>query len=435
LLANPPLVPPVPGSEAGRRALKALLRGGGVLSALEALHSEMGDVFRIPLPGFSPVVLVGPEANHFVTVSGRGDLRWRSEGDPVTGLLRQGLLVTDGELHDDLRRQVNPPLHKSMLAGYLTSMLAHIDRISAAWKSGQPVDMLPEMRKLALGILTDTLYRVDIYPVLKRLWPDILRTLAFISPGIWVIWSGAPRPGYQGAIQRLDSYLYRIIAERRAAPGSPNDLLGGLVSSDMSDDLIRDQLLTILIAGHDTSTAMLAWALYLLGSHPQALERARAEVDEVLGPNPPDMERLGRLQFLDQVIDETLRLYPPIHIGNRIAATDLEFQGYHIRAGTRVVYSIYLSHRHPQYWPDPQRFDPERFAPGQAAQRPYYVYVPFGGGPRNCIGLAFARVEARAVLARLLQTFDLKLVEKRVHAHMGATLEPRPGVKMMVNRR
>jgi cytochrome P450 len=399
------------------------------------MHAAMGDVFRIPLPGFSPVVLVGPEANHFITVSGRDDLRWRSEGDPVTGLLRQGLLVTDGELHDDLRRKVSPPLHKGQLASYLRGMLAHTDRVSADWPQDRPVDMLIEMRKLALAILTDTLYRVDIYPVLKRLWPDILRTLAFISPGLWVIWPGAPRPGYQDALRRMDEYLYQIIAERRAAPGSSGDMLGGLIHSGMNDDLIRDQLLTILIAGHDTSTALLAWTLYLLGSHPEILQRARAEVDQELGSDIPDLERLERLSYLGQVIDEALRLYPPIHIGNRIAATDLEFQGYHIQAGTRVVYSIYLSHRHPQYWPDPQRFDPERFAPGQAARRPHYAYIPFGGGPRNCIGMAFARIEAKAVLARLLQTFELELVQKGVHAHMGATLEPRPGVKMMVSRR
>jgi cytochrome P450 len=434
MLSNPPLVPPIPGSQEGRLALKALLRGG-VLSALEAMHAAMGDVFRIPLPGFSPVVLVGPEANHFVTVSGRNDLRWRSERDPVTGLLRQGLLVTDGQLHDDLRRKVSPPLHKGLLASYLSSMLAHTDRVSTDWPQARPVDMLVEMRKLALAILTDTLYQVDIYPVLKRLWPDILRTLAYISPGLWVIWPGVPRPGYNGALQRLDGYLYQIIGERKAASGGSNDLLGGLIHSGMDDDLIRDQLLTILIAGHDTSTALLAWTLYLLGSHPVILQQVRAEVDQTLGSDIPDMERLGRMSYMEQVIDEALRLYPPIHIGNRIAATDLEFQGYHIRAGTRVVYSIYLSHRHPQYWPDPQRFDPERFATGQAALRPHYAYVPFGGGPRNCIGMAFARLEAKAILARLLQTFDLELVEKRVHAHMGATLEPRPGVKMKVTRR
>jgi len=203
----------------------------------------------------------------------------------------------------------------------------------------------------------------------------------------------------------------------------------------MSDGLIRDQLLTMLIAGHDTSTALLAWSLYLLGKHPGELERVRAEVDQMAGRQPPDLETVNRLERMDQVIKEALRLYPPIHIGNRKAAIDLEFKGYEIPAGTRVVYSIYLSHRQEKYWPDPKRFDPDRFSPEQSQARPHYAYVPFGGGPRNCIGLAFAQVEVKIVLARILQNFDLELLDTRVRPHMGATLEPRPGVRMLASRR
>jgi cytochrome P450 len=203
----------------------------------------------------------------------------------------------------------------------------------------------------------------------------------------------------------------------------------------MSDDLIRDQLLTMLIAGHDTSTALLAWTLCLLGQHPDVLQQVQAEVDAVLGAEPPAFEQLNGLKYLEQVIKESLRLYPPIHLGMRIAATDLEFQGYHIPAGARVLYSIYLSHRMPEYWPDPEKFDPDRFRPEQNRTRPAFVYVPFGGGPRICIGFAFAEVEVKVVLARLLQMFELTLLNDDVHAHMGATLEPRPGVMMKAKRR
>lgn len=411
-----------------------------MLAALEVIHAEMGDVFRLPLPGFSPVVLVGPEANRFVTVTGRDDLRWRFEGDPVTRLLKQGLLVTDGPFHDDLRHRMNPALHKQMLAGYIEKMWRNTDRILDSWTNRSAPDMLVEMRRIALLILTDTLFRIDLYPQLHRLWPTILRTLAYISPGLWLLWPGIPRPGYARALREMDRFLYEIIAARRALPGAPDDLLGLLAASpDMSADLIRDQLLTMLIAGHDTSTALLAWALYLLGSHPQAMWQAREEVDAVLGTarEAPSLEQLNRLDFLEKVINETLRLYPPIHIGNRIAARDLVYQGYGIPIGTRVVYSIYLTHRQEQYWPEPEKFNPQRFSPEQARQRPHYTFVPFGAGPRNCIGFAFAQVEAKVVLARILQTFDLQLAPHagRIHPHMGATLEPRPGVRMRVQRR
>jgi cytochrome P450 len=188
----------------------------------------------------------------------------------------------------------------------------------------------------------------------------------------------------------------------------------------------------MLIAGHDTSTALLAWALYLLGRHPSILARVQVEVKDVLGQAPPTSETIVGLTCLDQVVKETLRLYPPIHLGMRTAATDLEFQGYGIPAGTRVLYSIYLSQRDPRYWPEPHRFAPDRFTAAQNRARPHYVYLPFGGGPRNCIGFTFAQVEARVVLARIFQRVDLKLLQHNIRVHMGATLEPRPGVLMKV---
>lgn len=437
--------PPVPGPEAGRQALRALLEQRNVLAALEVIYNQMGEVFRIPLPGFSPVFLVGPEANRFVTVTGRDDLRWRSEGDPVTGLLRQGLLVTDGAQHDELRRRLQPPLHKGMLPGYVEAMVRHTDGVSDRWLNGKTVDMLVEMRRVALLILVETLFKVDLNPEMDRLWPALMRTLGYISPGLWLIWPDMPRLGYRRALQEMDRILYGMIAGRRAAlqgapaagPVAGDDMLSALVKTPgMSDDLIRDQLLTILIAGHDTSTALLAWTLLLLGRNPASYARVQAEVDQVFEGQAPTIEGVQKLDYLDKVVNETLRLYPPIHIGNRIAAHDLEFQGYRIPAGTRVVYSIYLTHRQAQYWPEPGRFDPERFSPEQARQRPHYTFMPFGGGPRNCIGLAFAQVEVKVVLARLLQRFDLKLVGgEKVHPHMGATLEPRPGVRMRIKAR
>lgn len=435
-MSDPLLELPTPNGKAGLRALQALIPSMNILASLEALHQELGNVFRLTLPGFNPVILVGPEANRFILIIHQNDVRWRLEKDPVTKLLRHGLLVEDHEQHDELRRQMNPSLHRRMLINYVETMARCTDQIIATWTEGNSLDMLVEMRRVALLILVQTLFKVDFSPDLERLWPAILRTLAYISPGSWLVWRDIPRPGYKHALQQMDNYLFQIIRARRAAKGESDDLLGMLVSTPgMSDDLIRDQLLTMLIAGHDTSTALLAWTLYLLGSHPESMAGVQSEIDAILGSSVPTYKQISRLTYLDQVVKESLRLYPPIHAGMRIAAIDLNFQGFHIPAGTRLMYSIYLSHRQADYWPQPERFDPGRFSPDQNRNRPPHTYVPFGGGPRNCIGAAFGLVEAKVVLARIMQRFDLKLVSTKVHPHMGATLEPRPGVMMQVRRR
>jgi cytochrome P450 len=178
----------------------------------------------------------------------------------------------------------------------------------------------------------------------------------------------------------------------------------------------------------------LAWVLYLLGQHSEALAKAQAEVDLVLGDAQPTVENTAELHWVEQCLEETLRLYPPIHLGSRTAAHELEFQGVQIPAGARVLYSIYLTHRHPQYWEAPDEFKPERFAVG--AKREPYTYLPFGMGKRNCIGAVFAQTESRIVLTRILQRVALDTVgTPKARLHMGATLEPRPGVMMHVTMR
>ncbi len=426
---------PHPDGHASLRAFRALLSQRSLLAALEVFHAELGNIFQIPLPGFNPIMLVGAEANHFLLVEERHNLRWRVEADPITRLLRHGVLVEDGEAHDRLRRQINPSLHRRMLESYVDTMWQCTDAVIDRWDSAAPLDMLVEMRRVALLVLMKTLFHIDFEPELRRLWHAILKTLRYISPGLWLIWRGMPRPGYRAALRQLDDYLDQIIALRRRSGEHPDDLLGSLIASGMPDALIRDQLLTLIIAGHDTSTALLTWSLYLLSTHLDVQQTAQAEIDGVFGEQPPGFAQLAELRYLDQVVNETLRLYPPIHLGSRVAAVDLEFQGYPIPAGQRVLYSIYLTHRDPRYWRDPAVFDPDRFSPEQVGQRSPYTFLPFGGGARNCIGTAFAQVEAKVILARILQKYDLTFAGGRVRPHMGATLEPSPGVRVKIRRR
>jgi cytochrome P450 len=416
----------------GLQILRDFMRDPSLLTALRAMAGHIGGFFQIPLPGFRPFVVAEPEANRKVLVTERGNLCWRNP-DPVTDLLRRGVLVTDGEEHDHARSLMEPLLAPGHLPAYVDSMGRHVDRVTAAWQDGQTVDMLVEARKIALLIVMDALFGVDIREDLPRLWTPILKAIDFISPGLWILWRRIPRPGYKRHLAVLDSYLHGIISTRRRAPAR-DDLLQHLIDAGLDDDRIRDHMLTMMIAGHDTSTALLAWTFYLLGTHPDTYTRLVHELDGSLGGLPPAAPGGWQPKLLDEVIKEALRLYPPIHLGNRMAAAEVDFgDGRSVPAGERLFYSIYLTHRDPASWDRPDDFCPERFASGR--KQPPFAYVPFGGGPRACIGAAFGQAEARIVLARLLQTFQFELVRKDVRPHMGATLEPRPGVFMRVKRR
>jgi cytochrome P450 len=433
---------PVADSKTGLKALKAMIMQRSLLAPLAIMHEHVGNVFQITLPGFKPAVLVGPKTNRQILVTDRDKFLWRTESDPVTQLLRHGVLVEDGRSHDTLRASMDPALHRKHAVAQINDMWQLTKQVTDSWQDRETVDMLVEMRKLALVILMGTLFKVDIVPHLSRLWEPILQTIAYISPGLWIVWPNMPQHKYDHARAVVDEYLYQIIQERREllanadSVAAPDDLLGQLIqTADMTDDLIRDQLLTMLIAGHDTSTALLAWILYLLGTHPEAMQKSVTEVDAVLQGRPLDYAHTKQLAYLDQVIKETLRLYPPIHIGNRRTAEDLSVAGYHIPKESRVMYSIYLSHRDKAHWENPDQFIPERFDPQHREKTVPFTYIPFGAGPRNCIGAAFAQIEAKVVMAFLLQSFEMAIGEEKVRPYMGATLEPRPGVIMRVQRR
>ncbi|NWG05877.1 MAG: cytochrome P450 [Chloroflexi bacterium] len=410
----------------GRAALLALLKERSPLGPLKVMAKHVGRFFQIPLPGFRPYVVFGPEANRKVLVTEREKVLWRNT-DPVTDLLRRGVLIVDGEEHDRYRALMEPPLHPSRLPAYTDMMIWQTERVASTWRDGDIVDMLVESRKIALLIIMQALFSKDVWDDLPRIWTPILKAIEYISPGAWILWRKIPRPGYKKHLRALDDYLYQIIASRRASMTSyqlpaTNDLLQHLIDAGLTDDLIRDQMLTMLIAGHDTSTALLAWTFVLLGEHPDIHQRLIEELDT-----------LDKSPLLDQVIKESLRLYPPIHIGNRRVAEEMDFGDCKAPAGERLFYSIYLTHRDPAIWENPDSFCPERFAHGR--KTPPFSYVPFGGGPRACIGGAFGQAEARVVLSYLLRNYQFQFTHHPIHPHMGATLEPRPGVRMRVSKR
>ena len=405
--------------ETGRAALRSLLKERSPLGPLKVMAEHVGRFFQIPLPIFKPFVVFGPEANRKLLVTESDRVLWRNT-DPVTDLLGRGVLVVDGEEHDSYRKLMEPSLHPSTFHNYSEMMLKQTDRVSSLWKEGEIVDMLVESRKIALLIIMQALFSKDVWDDLPKIWKPVLKSIEYISPGLWILWRKIPRPGFRKPLRELDIYLFEIIQERRKR-NSAQDLLQHLIDAGLSDQVIRDQMLTMLIAGHDTSTALLAWTFALLGQYDEVHERLVQEVD-----------LMNKSLLLSQVIKESLRLYPPIHIGNRRVAKELEFNEGRDRipVGERLFYSIYLTHRDPAIWENAEEFCPERFAHGK--KTPPFSYVPFGGGPRVCIGAAFGQAEARIVIARLLQTHRFELTNHKIQAHMGATLEPRPGVFMKV---
>src|SRR5512134_1990817 len=378
-------------AETGIVALNALIKEGSPLGPLKVLAKQTGRFFQIPIPGFRPFVVFGPEANRKVLVTERNKVLWRNT-DPVTDLLRRGVLVTDGEEHDHYRKLMETPLHPSQLSNYTEMMIEQTDRVTSTWREGEIVDMLVEGRKIALLIIMQALFSKDAWHDLPRIWTPILKAIQYISPGPWIFWRKMPRPGFRKHLKVLDEFLFGIIEERRKKKDGKRDLLQHLIDAGLNDDIIRDQMLTMLIAGHDTSTALLAWTFALLGQHPDVQARLVEEVN-----------LLEKSPLLDQVIKESLRLYPPIHIGNRRVAEEMKFQEGNIPAGERMFYSIYLTHRDPAVWEDAEKFCPARFAHGR--KTPPFSYVPFGGGPRACIGAAFGQAEARIVLTRLLRAY------------------------------
>jgi cytochrome P450 len=420
--------------ELGRAAMRSLLKERSPLGPLKVMAKHVGRFFQIPLPGFRPYVVFGPDANRKVLITEKDKLLWRNT-DPVTDLLRRGVLIVDGEEHDRYRALMEPPLQPGQLPGYTQMMIQQTDRVAASWQNGQSVDMLVEGRKIALLIIMQTLFSKDAWDDLPRIWNPILKTLKYISPGAWIFWRKMPRFGFGKSFRVIDDYLVGIIGDRRrrtvdreANDPSPemqgqHDLLQHLIDAGLSDDVIRDQMLTMMIAGHDTSTALLAWVFALLGQYPDVHAKLVQEVDA-----------LEKSPLLDQVIKEALRLYPPIHIGNRRVAEEIQFEEGNIPAGERLFYSIYLTHRDPSIWETADEFCPERFAKGRTT--PPMSYIPFGGGPRACIGAAFGQAEARVVIATLLRTFHFEPVNAdKIRPYMGATLEPWPGVFMTAVKR
>jgi cytochrome P450 len=413
-------------------------------------YQRYGPVFTLRLL-YQPIVFVlGPEANHHVLVSNASNFSWRegSLGDLIP-LLGDGLLTTDGAYHKRARRIMLPAFHREQIAATVDTMTAEIDLALEQWTPGMRVNLYTWTRRLALRIAMRALFGFD---------PDhgghdahmadqFERALGFWGRDIMVQMvrgPGSPWQRMHRARAQLDRVLFAEIDRRRTTGERGCDILSLLLDatdedgSALSDAELRDQVMTLLFAGHDTTTSTVTFLFYELACNPQEQPLLTQERDAVAGDRDPTAaELVSKLPQLEMALDETLRKYPPAWVGPRRSIEPFELCGQHVPGDSFVNYSSWASHHLPDVWPEPDRFLPERFMPEAKAALPKGAYVPFGGGSRTCIGMRFGQLEVKAIAAALLRRFRLELVhpDAELSIRQMPTLSPRGGLPVVVRER
>jgi cytochrome P450 len=392
-------------------------------------YERYGPVFTLRLL-YAPIVFaLGPEANHYMTVSHASNFRWRDGGmGDLIPLLGDGLLTTDGDYHRRARRIMLPAFHREQLAASTAIMAEEAENAVGRWRPGQRLDLYVWTRRLALRIAMRALFGFEPDREMRdaHMAAEFEEALGFWGRDYLVQMlrgPGSPARSMMRARARLDRVIFAEIARRRASGERGVDILSLLLDaededgSQLSDQELRDQVMTLLFAGHDTSTSTVTFLFYELARNP--------------GEVPPDEERL------DMVLDETLRMYPPAWIGPRRSIDDFELCGVTVPGGVMVNYCSWASHHLASVFPEPERFRPSRFAPEAKAALPKGAYVPFGGGSRTCIGMRFGQLEIKAVARAILSRFRLELAEpeRRMSIRQMPTLSPRGGVPVVVRAR
>ena len=362
-------------------------------------------------------------------------------------MIGEGLLTSEGQFHLRQRRLVQPAFHRDRLIGYGTAMTECALRAQSRWREGDTRDIAEEMMHITLAIVARTLFSADIEGETREIgeaMTAVLNTFNTMVLPFADLLQKLPLPAQRRALRaraRLDETIYRFIAERRASGEDRGDLLSMLLlaqdelgdGSGMTDRQVRDEAMTLFLAGHETTANALTWTWYLLSQHPEVETRMRAEIAEVLGGRTPGFDDLPRLRYTEMVFAESMRLYPPAWAIARLALKEHGIDSYVVEPGWIVAMSPFAMHRKPEYYPDPERFDPERWTAERKESRPRYAYFPFGGGPRICIGERFAWMEGMMVLATVAQRWRFQLAPgARVQHHAQITLRTRHGLPMVL---
>jgi cytochrome P450 len=414
------------------------------LGFLTRISRRHGDVVRFRLPGHRIYLFNDPAAIEQMLVTERDRLVKDATTRELSLVLGNGLLVSEGAFWRKQRRLAQPAFHRQRVDAYGAVMVDYAARAADAWRDGEVRDLHRDMMRLTLDVVAKTLFGVEIAAVARRIeWALEALMDRFAGLGIFVP-MGVPTPGNRRAkraIAELDAIVYGIVRERRAG-GDRGDLISMLLAATsdedgaMDDRAIRDEAITLLTAGHETTALTLTFAFYLLGTHPAAAERLAAEIRDVLGDRPATAADLPRLRYAEAVVRESMRLYPPAWAIGREAVAPCTVGGFAIAPGTQLWAAQWVVHRDARWFPEPEAFRPERWERDLAKTLPRYAYFPFGGGPRVCIGNAFAMMEAVLILVTLARRFRFTPVDRRpLELVPSVTLRPRHGLRVVCSAR
>lgn len=443
--------PPRATNKPGLLGLLAMRRDP--LSFFTNLAREYGDVVGVKFGPEDAYLLSRPEfVRDVLVVSQKKFMKGRGL-QVAKKVLGEGLLTSEGEFHLRQRRLVQPAFHRQRIARYAETMVEYAVKTRERWAAlpaGRPVDIAHEMMRLTLVIAGKTLFDADVEREASEVGDALTAMMVLVervTNPFAAFLEKLPLPSnirFQRAKQKLDDIIYRIIAERRRSGEDRGDLLSMLLMAQdtegdggrMTDEQVRDEAMTLFLAGHETTANALAWTWYLLSQHPEVEAKLHAEIDAALQGHAPTYEDLPRLKYAEMVMAEAMRLYPPAWIVGRRVLVDHEIGGYRIPAKSLVLMSQYVIQRDPRWFPNPDKFDPERWTPEAKEARPKFSYFPFGGGTRVCIGEAFAWTEGVLVIATLAQSWRMKLAPGTTVAPQPMiTLRPRGGVPMTLEKR
>ena len=417
------------------------------LDYFTAMAQKYGDVSGMRIGKFRSLFINRPELIEDVLVN---NARLYHKGRVLRAnkyLFGEGLLTSEGDFWLRQRRLAQPAFHRVRVNAYAATMAEYAGQLIETWRNGEQRDIHKEMMQLALRIVSKTLFDADVMRDAKEIGEtlDVLLQIAanFGRTILVPLWVPSPRNiRAKLGIKRLEKVIYRIIAERRAGGRDTGDLLSILLhaqdedGSHMNDRQLRDETITLFLAGHETTANTLAWTWWLLAQNPAVEKKFHEELDGVLGGRAPEVDDLPRLAFLNNVLTESLRLYPTAWGMARLAAEEHEIAGYPVRRGYGVAFAQWVIHRDARWFDAPLEFRPERWENGLAKQLPRFAYFPFGGGPRQCIGNTFALMEASVVLATIGQKFRFQLVpEHKVTPLASITLRPKNGVQVRLEAR
>ena len=364
--------------------------------------------------------------------------------------LGEGLLTSEGDLHRRQRRLAQPAFHKQRINSYADVMAEYAARARDRWDNGETLDIHREMMQVTLGIVGKTLFGADVESEAQEIGEAlnaIMKLFDRITIPFPQLMNSLPLPSnyrFLKAHRRLDKTIYRIIGEHRAAGIDRGDLLSMLLlaqdeegdGGSMTDVQLRDEAMTIFLAGHETTANAMTWTWYLLSENPEIEEKLHREIDEVLEGRLPAADDVPQLRYTEMIFAESMRMYPPAWAMGRQVLSDYEVGGYVAPAESIILMSPWVMHHNPRYYPDPLRFDPERWTPQNREARPKFCYFPFGGGPRVCIGEGFAWMEGVLLLAAIAQRWQMRLeAGHRVEMRPLITLRPKYGMRMTVRSR